>query len=566
MLKKLLIKNIALIESVEIDFVSGLNVLSGETGAGKSVIIDSLNFVLGAKAEKSMIRSGENDCFVKAEFEVENVEDFKEIFDEFDLELDDSILISRKFSIDGKSSIKINGSTVTAHMLRKITSKLVDVHGQSEHFYLLNPGNQLALIDRFGGEDVAKIKTVIKSNYEQYKSVIKSLDQMGGDESQRLMRLDVINYQINEITAANYQKDEEIDLVAIKDKLRNQERIISALTAVKSAINDEGGVSDVLGNATRVFSPISDLASEYSSLFERLNSVYSEIDDISSEAASLIDEFEYSEYDPNEIEERLSLIKSLKRKYGNNFEEIEEYLTNVQEEKARLENYNEVAAELLDKKIKLEKTLYDNYSLLSDLRRKAAKQFSISVISELRELKMDKACFDVEFNDKPNLDDCKFDSPNGFDGIEFMFSANLGQPLKTMSKVISGGEISRFMLSIKAQTAKYNEIGTFIFDEIDAGISGVVAKVVAEKFAKISKSTQIIAISHLPQISAMADNNILIVKFDRENSTVTEIKMLNAEQKICEITRLVGGDSNSASAKAHAEELIDQAKQYKNSL
>ena len=236
------------------------------------------------------------------------------------------------------------------------------------------------------------------------------------------------------------------------------------------------------------------------------------------------------------------------------------------DEKNRLENFNEFAKDISDKKAKLEKELYKEYTVLSDTRKKYAKQFSNNVLDELRELGMSKAQFDIQFCDKPEIEDCAFDSANGFDKMEFFFSANLGEPLKPLSNVISGGEMSRFMLSIKAQTAKYNDVSTFIFDEIDAGISGKIAKVVAEKFAKISKDAQIIAITHLPQISAMADNNLLIVKNETENTTKTSVLKLDEQEKIKEITRLIGGEVDSESAKLHSKELIENAKKYKESI
>lgn len=565
MLKKLTIKNVALIVSVEIDFKNGLNVLSGETGAGKSVIIDSLNFVLGAKADKSMIRSGQDECFVKAEFEVDS-NLVKDVLNDLDIECDDLLIISRKFNVDGKTNIKINGSTVTASMLKKLTSKLVDVHGQSEHFYLLKSSNQLELIDKFGGDEIDSIKSSVKTLFYERKETLKQLDSMGGDESQRLTRLDVLNYQINEIITADIKENEEEDLIILRDKLKNQEKIMLSLNGAKGSINDEGGALDLISNANRCISSISSFGEEYSSIFDRLSSVYSELDDVLSEIDHLTDQFDYLEFDPDQIENRISTIKTIKKKYGSSYNEILEYLSSAEEEKNRLENFNELTEELVAKKTAQEELLYNEYCKLSNIRRKYAQEFAENVTAELVELNMSKAKFNVSFNDVVQISDCAFDSSNGFDDVEFLFSANLGEPLKPLSMVISGGEMSRFMLAIKAQTAKYNDIGTFIFDEIDAGISGVVAKVVAEKFARISKDVQIIAISHLPQISAMADNNLLIEKTEDDKNTLTSVVSLNKEAKVKEITRLIGGDYNSVSAKAHAEELIEQANTYKKKL
>lgn len=566
MLQKLTIKNIALIDSVEIPFSKGLNVLSGETGAGKSVIIDSLNFVLGAKADKTLIRTGQTECSVVAEFDVCDNQTINAVYQELDFENEDILIISRKFTIDGKSSIKINGNTATVSMLRKFTSALVDVHGQSEHFNLLKVSNQLALLDKFGTDNLLELKKALKNEYSNYKAILEQLDNFGGDESQRLIRLDVLNYQINEITSANLQEDEEENLLLIKEKLNNQEKIMTALQCVNQGIGSEGGVEDVLGNILRTLSTISEFDSQYSELYNNLENVFSEINDIQSTSSSLIDDFEVSEYNPYQIEDRLELIKTLKSKYGGSFEQINIFLDNAIEEKDKLENFSEKIAMLENQKEKSKKLLFDLYNKISDIRKQVASNFENNVVQELHSLGMPKAKFVISFENIPTFEQCKFDSSNGFDSVEFMFSANLGEPLKPLSMVISGGEMSRFMLSIKAQTSKHDEISTFIFDEIDAGISGNVAKIVAEKFAKIAVNTQIIAITHLPQISAMADNNLLIEKHETDIKTTTSVKVLDKKDKVQEIVRLVGGNSDSEIAVSHANEVINWANSFKKSL
>ncbi len=566
MLQKLLIKNIALIDSAEISFTNGLNVLSGETGSGKSVIIESLNFVLGAKSDKTLIRSGEQECLVKAEFFVGDNIAITQLYNEFDFDVEELLIISRKFTIDGRSSIKINGNNVTASMLRKFTSALVDVHGQSEHFNLLKTSNQLALIDNFLGEEGAKLKKEIEKDYLQLKTITSNLVSLGGDESQRLIRLDILNYQINEIQKANFALDEEEKLLSIKQKLLYQEKIINALNGVSQVLRDEGGVEDILSNATRIMSSIATLDNEYNELYSQLEEVFAQISDISTQSNNLLENFELSEYNPYEIDERLSLLKNLKNKYGNSIEEIYQFLDNAIEEKNKLENYAEKVDVLQKEKEEICTQLYNKYDKLSDLRRKTAQKFCASVLNELTELGMKNSSFNIAFNQKPTFEECVYSGSNGFDSIEFMFSANLGEPLKTMSNVISGGEMSRFMLSIKAQTAKFDHISTFIFDEIDAGISGNVAKIVAEKFAKISKDKQVIAITHLPQISVMADNNLLIEKSENNEKTLTSVKQLSKDEKVFEIVRLIGGDKDSKTALNHANDLIEMANSFKKSL
>ena len=566
MLKKLQIKNIALIDCAEIDFTKGLNVLSGETGSGKSVIIESLNFVLGAKADKTLIRSGQTECFVKAEFDEVDNSNISAVLDEIDVEMDELLIITRKFTIDGKNTIKINGNSVTVGMLKKLTALLVDVHGQSEHFHLLKTTNQLNLIDAVGGDLISSVKNNIQSEYFEYRKVKNDIESLGGDEGQRLTRLDILNYQINEIDSVAMIDGEEEELLDLRKKLMNQERIMNALNSLKSAVSDEGGICDVLSPVLRLIDGVSEYSSDYSELSERLNNVFSEIDDISSVASSLLDDMDFDGVDPNQVENRLELIKSLKKKYGATFAEITAFRQSALDEKGKLEDFDRLYSDLIDKKSLLEKSLFEKYSILSDLRMETSKKFADNVIKQLQELGMPKAQFVVRMLDKPSFSDCKFDSANGFDSLEFFFSANSGEPLKPLAQVISGGEMSRFMLAIKTQTAKVNEVKTFIFDEIDAGISGNVAKVVAEKFAKIAVDTQIVAITHLPQISAMADNNLLILKTESDSSTKTEVKALTKEGKVLEIIRLVGGGKESIAAKSHAMELIENAEAYKKLL
>ncbi len=564
MLQRLIIKNIALIDYAEINFTEGLNVLSGETGAGKSVILESLNFVLGAKADKSLIRTGQSECFVSADFYIENSTEINNILASFDFEPSNEIIISRKFNMDGRSSIKLNGNPVTASMLKKVTSMLVDVHGQSEHFHLLSRSSQLELIDKFGSDRIALLKKDIKLLYNDLRKKLLEFNALGGTEGERQIRLDVLNYQINEIENVSLKENEEEELITLRTKLKNQEKIANALNLAKSAINEEGGLSDVLSNVMRQVGGIVGYDKDFQAFFDRLNSVYADIDDLYSSADSLLENIEFDSYSPEEIESRLSDIKSLKKKYGNTFEEINAFLDNAKIEKDRLENFNQSAIRLNVEIERLKIELYHKYSALSDYRLEYSEIFSKNVVSELYELGMSNAKFEVNLSEKPSLEDCKFDSPNGYDELEFLFSANSGEPVKPLSLIISGGEMSRFMLAIKAQTAKYNDISTFVFDEIDTGISGSIAKVVAKKFFTISKDVQIIAITHLPQISAMADNNLLIEKSDNGIQTLTSVYALSDENKVYEIMRLIGGDKDSEIARKHAEELIQSANEYKN--
>ena len=566
MLKSLTIKNVALIENTTIEFSTGLNILSGETGAGKSVILDSLAFVLGAKADKTMIRRSSDFCSVKAVFETENDQIISDILTENDIESEETLIIFRKFSISGSSEVKVNGESLPVSVLKKITARLVDLHSQSEHFYLLKESNQLELIDKYAGEDIFALKENINNKVNDLKSVLNQLETLGGDEQQRAIKLDILKYQVDEIEKTDFKENEDIELNELKIKLNNQEKILNALKTAKQALTNDGAATDCLSTARAQLNSISSFSEEYSLLCDRLITIYSEIDDISDTINDIADSFDFNGYDLEKVEERLSVIKNIKKKYGNDYFEVQNFLTNAQAEIERLENFDILADKLLAQKSNLKNEIYDLYLNLSNTRKRFAKEFSDKVLNEVRQLNMKNAEFSISFSDLPNKDDCNCTLKNGIDEISFLFSANLGEPLKPLSKIISGGELSRFMLAIKAQSAKFDNVKTMIFDEIDAGISGETAFVVGEKFAKIAKSTQVIAISHLSQIAAMADNNLLIYKYELDGKTISDVKNLDETQKIDEIVRLVGGNNDTITAKEHALSLINKSKDIKNNI
>ena len=561
MLNRLLIKNVALIEEEEVEFLNGLNVLSGETGSGKSVILDALNFVLGAKADKTLIRRGQDFCQVSATFTINNNQKVIDILTQEDIEFDDEIIITRKFTILGNSTVKVNGEPVSVSVLKKITSLLVDVHGQSEHFYLLKESNQLELIDKFAFEHIAPIKEEIALLVKQLKDVNKQLSTFGGDESQRAIKLDILNYQINEIEEADIKEGELEDLIDVKNKLLNQEKICSALQVVKQALSNDGGGVDAISFAKGNASLISNLSDEYLDIYNRLDSVYIEVSDISDTVSNILDGFDFNEFDINRVEERLTVIKNIFKKYGPDLLAVNDFYDKALKERDTLENYDVLTEQLNSEKLLLQSKIKKLYDTLSNIRQNNAKIFADNVIKEIRELKMKNANFTVAFSVNNDID-CL--STNGIDSVEFLFSANLGEPLKPLSKIISGGEMSRFMLAIKAQTACYNEVSTFIFDEIDAGISGETAFLVGEKFCKLAQNVQLIAISHLPQIISLGDNNLLIEKAEEVDKTVTKIKNITGDDVIKEIIRLIGGNISDNTAIEHAKSLINIALKTKN--
>lgn len=558
MLERLVIKNIALIDSADIVFGAGLNILSGETGSGKSVILDSLNFVLGSKADKNMIRYGETEAYVRGEFTVAPQSAAVKALEELDIESDGEIIITRKYSADGKGNIKINGNTVTAGMLKTVSQHLVDVYGQSEHFALLSEANQLSVIDGLCGERAADIKNALSIFISEKRECLRRLKQLGGDSAERARRLDLLSYQIKEIDSAELKDGEEEELIAKRRIIDNTEKIASAVSGSLGAINGDGGGSDGISAARRLMANVSEYGDDYSSVSDRLDAVLAELQDIADTLSDMADGLEFDEADARRVEDRLDLIRNLKKKYGATVEEILAFRAKAGEEYDLLSDSEAVAEKLTKRLEELDESIFGECVKLTELRKNSAESFCRDVESELKSLNISGARFEVSF-DEYEKSSANLTSVNGSDKVKFMFSANKGEPLKPLNKVISGGELSRFMLAMKACLKDLNGISTYIFDEIDAGISGITARSVAEKFTDIAKNTQIIAVSHLPQICAAGDKNFLISKAEQNGGTVTSVREIVGDAKIAEIIRLTGGGETEA-ARQHAAELIAQYK------
>lgn len=557
MLESLSVKNVALIEEANIQFNDRLNILSGETGSGKSVILDSINFVLGSKADKSMIRFGSQEASVRAEFTVDGDSEAAAVMREMDIDVDDGvIIITRRLAQDGKGGIKINGNTVTASMLKRVASHLVDVHGQSEHFFLLSENNQLRLIDSLCDKPLIALKEQLKELLAKKRDCRAKIQSLGGSEQVRAQKLDLLSYQINEIEGANISVGEYDKLRAKKKIFDNSERVIAAIGAVSEILGGDNGCADMLSTACRQAAGVSDLNEEYAALSERLENISIEVSDLSETVTDILDNFSFDEAEAQAVEERLTVLKSLFKKYGASEQEVLDFLSDAKE---KFEALNDATAELerLNTQIdRLNSEIFKVCRQITALRKGVCKNFCSSVIEQLKSLNIPKAEFYVDF--EPYSEEQFEVNADGADKICFYFSANKGEPPKPLGKVISGGEMSRFMLAVKTQLKGLNGISTYIFDEIDAGISGVTAMSVAEKFIAISKDTQIIAVSHLPQVCAAADAQYLIAKTETgEGKTVSNIKLLSREERIDELVRLTGSINTSA-ARAHAEELLKQ--------
>ena len=558
MLKTLYLKNIALVDEAEIAFSEGLNVLSGETGAGKSVILDSIDFVLGAKADKGMIRSGQSECSVRAEFTCEP-ELLRPVLEELDLEESDTLLIVRRLNADGRGSLKVNGCPMTATMLRKLTSQLVDVHGQSEHFFLLKETNQLRLLDQIAGTEGERAE--VASLLKERRSYAEKLSSLGGDEGERERRADILRFQIDELENAALKEGEEEELTALRTKYQNAEKILGGLKTVRDALLSDGGASDAVNTAHRGLISIEKYG-DYAALSERLENALAEIEDIGETAESLAEELDIDEREAERVENRLDEIKSLKKKYGGSVEEALNFLTRAKEELQLLENSAEECEKLKALLESNAKKLYSACEALTKKRKEGAEGFTRRVTEELKTLNIPSARFEIAF-DPYTEEDLPRANAEGLDRVKFLFSANAGEPVKELGKIISGGEMSRFMLAVKAQLSAIGTIGTYIFDEIDAGIGGKTARVVAEKFADIAKTTQIIAVSHLAQIAAFADRQFLIEKKEEEGRTYSCIRALEEEERAGELVRLLGGEQGG-SALMHAEELLKNARAYRS--
>ncbi len=569
MIKNLVINNIALIDRLDINFERGLTVLSGETGSGKSIIIDSLAFVLGDRADKTLIKYGEEIAEVTALFEVASDCPVLEKLKENGYGDDCEILLNRKMSVSGKNEIRINGKTSTLALLKEICSELVDIFGQGQHLSLLNENNQLSVLDAFCNFN--GIDTELKSVWANRLSVInKELKSYGGSEAERERLLDILKYQIDEIKAANLDEQEEEQLLSAHKRMVNAEKISNALKFSIEVLNGEMGAVEKISQSVGYLRPIVSIESEAEELISRLQSARLEIDDITVNLDGIFSSVEFSSAEVDRVEERLEKIRILKRKYGGSVSEVLKFLSEAEIKYENLKNSAERIEELNRQKYDIICKMYELAVKKSNIRKETALDLSERIMSELSDLGMDGTRFEIYFNDDVTLEGyAEAPSADGIDKVRFLMSANVGEPLKPLSKVISGGEMSRFMLAVKNITALAEKIPTMVFDEIDTGISGNMAQMVANKLACVSRDKnygyQSIVITHLPQICAMADVNLFIEKHEHNGKTLTNVRVLESfEQRAEEVARLMG--SVGKHAIVNAGELIEWSNAYKNGI
>ena len=529
MITTLHIKNIGIIDDLSIDLNNGLNVLTGETGAGKTLIIDSLGIISGGRFSKEMIRKGETNSFVEiCMYEPEN-----------ENSIDGNIIVSREINSNGRNMCKINGRMVTVNELKNFMSKFIEIHGQNDNQSLLDNKFHLKYLDGFIGEELLKYKQEYKENYTRYIEIKQELKANYGDEKERERKLDLLKYQFNEIEEADLKEKEEEELEEKRKIMLNSEKISNSLNEADEAIGESS--IDSINLAIRAMEKIEGIDTKYEAITSNLKNIYYDLQELSRDISNEKEDIYFDEQERNEVEERLDLIYSLKRKYGNNILEILNYKEEIEKEIQHIENLDDYNRKLKKELKQIKEKMTKLAINIHNLREEYAKVLGININKILEDLEMKNAKINIHVDYKEE----EF-FENGKDEIEFYITTNLGEDEKQLSKIASGGEMSRIMLAIKKVLADTDKMPVLIFDEIDTGISGKAANAVAEKLNSISKNHQVLCISHLPSIAASADYNYFISKKVLNDRTNTNIKLLNEEETIKEIARISSGEINEA--------------------
>lgn len=536
MITTLHIKNVGIIDDLSIDLNDKFNVLTGETGAGKTLIIGSLAILAGGRFSKDMIRNGEDYSFVEANFYCPQNKN----------SIDGNIIVSREIHLNGRNSCKVNGRLVTVNELKEFMNKLLDIHGQHDSQLILNPLQHICYLDKFIGKQLEENLNIYKEKLAQYNSLKQELKNTYGEEQEKARRLDLLRYQYNEIEEAKLKEKEEEELEEKRKTMQNSEKLKENLSEIDICLNENAIAA--ISNAIRSLERIQDCGEKYSEKLNILKSSYYDIQELARDLSYMQDEIDFDEEERNKIEERLDLIYSLKRKYGNTITEILEYGNKVEQEINKIENLDEYHKKIKKQMNELKEQLINVGSKISNLRKEYAKELSQKINKELKELEMPNAKFDIRIESGEKFYE------TGLDEVEFMIRTNLGEEPKPLVKIASGGEMARIMLAIKHVLADVDEVGTLVFDEIDTGISGKAAGAVGEKMKKIAQNHQVICITHLPTIAAKGDYNYYISKKTKENKTYTSIRILNEDETIDEIARIASGEITEI-AKAHAREL-----------
>lgn len=556
MLRSLDIKNVAVIENLNIEFKSGLTVLTGETGAGKSIIIDSINMILGSRTNKTLVRYGASKAFVSAFFDADKR--FDALFEDLGIQQEDGIIISRSMSADGKSIARINGVMVPLNVLRDIAASLVNIHGQQDNQAILNDSEHIGFLDEYAG--CAELLSDYGEKYAQARDLKKRLDALKTDEEEKLRRIDMLSFQIDEIEKADLKSGEKERLLEERDIAANSAKIVAGVSAAYSALyeNDRASAYDEISVAADALSEISGYEKNIAELYSRLTDVKYAVEDIVHELRGINPEFDENYL--NEIEERLNTITKIEKKYGGDYEAVTEFYENAVNELLTLKNSDE-AAENLEKELSDKKNELKHVGEAIYLKRKTAgEKLSRAIEKELADLDMEKAKFSVFLEHKDVF------LKNGMDEVKFMISTNPGEPAKPLTKIASGGELSRTMLAIKTVLAECDSTDTLIFDEIDTGVSGKAAQKIAAKLWSLGKNRQVICISHQPQPAAFADNHYYIEKTVDKDSARTSVRELSDAERELEVARITDGADITETSLTHASEMIAVARKRKSEL
>ena len=557
MLLNLHVKNLAIIDEVEVYFSDHLNILTGETGAGKSVIIGSINIALGGKVSKEMIRKGADYALVELVFQIDDIHTLEKLRS-LDVTIEDNqIIISRKI-MNGRIVNKINGENVPTVLLKKIAAYLIDIHGQHEHQSLLYKTKHMSIVDRFAGDEIVPVKNELREYYRKYLSVRRELEDTFESEEQRLRQISFLEYEINEIESARLKQGEEEELYTTFKKLSNSSQISESISSVYQCMSEgENSISENLGRAARALSRVCDLDESLENFASQLTDIESLVHDLNHDLTSYIDSLSFDPSLYQQIDERLTLIHNLKSKYGNSIDEIQNYYESAIEKLDKYRDYDLYLKKLTAEKEELEKELERLSKQLSSIRQKNATVLNEKILTALKDLNFMNVSFEIAIRQLDRY------SEQGFDDVEFLISTNIGEDLKPLSKVASGGELSRVMLAIKSVLADNDAIDTLIFDEIDVGVSGRTAQKVSERLALIAKEHQVLCITHLPQIAAMADSHYIIEKTNDTERTTTNIYRLDLEQSVHELARILGGAEITDNVIQSAKEMKELAAKTK---
>ena len=547
MLSLLHIENIAVIECSDISFDRGFNVLTGETGAGKSIVIDAISSILGERAYRDMIRTGANKASVRAVFT-----DVQESgwFEENGVPYDSEVMIQREIYLDGKNVCRVNGMPVTVAILRKLGAELIDIHGQHDSASLFDEANHLTLLDRFAGNQ--QLLENYTEAYTKVNNLWQEIQRLTMDEGEKLRRMETLRYQIEEISKANLTAGEDDALESRRKVLQNAEKLSDSMNAAVESLygsDDSDGAASLLSQAERELARMSRFTDAYASIHEQVTDLMYRVQDVAEELRSARDDLSYSADELEQIESRLDVIHRLRRKYGASCEEILAYLDRAQQELDEITFSDDHLERLKGKLAKAESLAWDAAKQLRDSRKQAAVLLSKRILEELSQLDMPKVQFSCEFTEL-NLGE------RGADSVAFYMSANAGEALKPMSKVASGGELARIMLAIKNVLSQQDQVSTLVFDEVDTGVSGRAAQKVAEKLRSVAANKQVLCVTHLPQIAAMGDTHLLISKTEREGRTYTSVTPLDREGRKQELARIIGGANITEITLKSAEEML----------